>query len=651
MSSKQPMTKIHLLVCAVLVLLIAQPEALRSSITPTPFHYTYGSHCMESGRHGMLSIQQCANEGYIYVGTTDYLAPQGCGASDVYVVRLNNNGSSMWERTYDIADAGGGDVAHSMIECQDGSGFLIVGATDLAGSYRDIFILKIDCNGNELWTNTYGGVFDDVGFGIVETRNSMDILNPNSHDIVVVGYTASQTNQTADPYIFRTKSNGALLWDAAYRDNGVINTDFETMIAVTEATPAPIPNSNPPQLQQFGDIVAVGHRVLPGVQAEAYVLRVDGTNGQINRLAQPLQGAATFGMCVYDCNNELICGDEAFTSVIELQNPAEVGGQWTTPNVVIAGYTRSMNTSEVVMVKLIGGDPCTSQRSVFGDGPITCTTTAEEANQVREVTFVMPGSVNQWDLAVTGVTNRPAYPNVFDSDAFICTVDPTTLLPTVPGRGFTKAYGKVNNYEEGFSIDVVTAAATRCPGFVIGGNYQLTSPSGTHTDLYVVDTRPNGNSADPNPNPFCERDFLFQASAVLPTSVCSFATVWRIQSWNIHDTQLFTERDWGLERCDGVNKQSSETSTAESMQSHSLRLFPSPLAGGDILTIAFPAQEGSHATIRIVNTLGVEVFSKDIQMTGSGQLDVNTSGWARGSYAVEFHNGGTTQRASFILSD
>ncbi len=643
--------KSGLMIAGLLAIVLSCPnDNLLAGLTPTPFQYTYGSHCYESGFNGVQAIRHCDNDGYIYVGTTDYSSPTACDSRDIYVVRMNSNGTSLWERTYDIADAGGVDEASDLVECQDGSGFLITGTTDLGGTNTDIFILKIDCNGAELWTNTYGAAFEEWSASIIETRSSMDVINPTHNDIVVVGFTASQANATPDAYIFRTRRDGVLLWDAAYREGGIINNDFESFMAVTEATPAPIPGSNPPQVQAFGDIVAVGYRELPGAAKDGYVVRVDGFNGQINP-AQPLQRSATFSMCITDCHGGLICGDEMLMSVIELQNPAQTGGAFATPNIVIGGFTTSMNSSEILMIKLIGGDPCDYASAIFGDGPITCTPTNEAAYEVREIDFNMPGNINQWDLVITGYTDRPAGPGSGDSEAFICTLDPTTMYPTSGAplfRGFTKAYGQVGDNEDSYSIDVVPAGTCRFPGFVIGGNYSATSPGGSVNDLYIVKTLQDGRSAYPTSQPACERDFLFQASPISPLMACGDPVHWRVQFWNTHQTQLFGSPDWGFNICP-YPKQAVAPSEQQQPSPDILSVYPNPVGNDETLTIGFNLSSESELRLRIVNSIGVEVFSTRIADRSAAMLNVNTEGWAAGAYIVELHSGDQHHSASFIV--
>ena len=60
-----------------------------------------------------------------------------------------------WEQTYGGIDSDGG---HSVQQTSDG-GYIITGSTSSFGNGQfDLYLLKIDENGNELWFQTFGDV-------------------------------------------------------------------------------------------------------------------------------------------------------------------------------------------------------------------------------------------------------------------------------------------------------------------------------------------------------------------------------------------------------------------------------------------------------------------------------------------------------------
>ena len=112
----------------------------------------------------------------------------------------------IWNKTY------GGeyvDVSQSIINCSTG-GFVISGWTNSSGAGDlDIWILRIDDNGDHIWNRTFGGIEEDKGFEITEY---------SSGGFAVA---ATLTNTTAlydnnDFSVIRIADDGNLIWQKNY---------------------------------------------------------------------------------------------------------------------------------------------------------------------------------------------------------------------------------------------------------------------------------------------------------------------------------------------------------------------------------------------------------------------------------------------------
>jgi hypothetical protein len=85
------------------------------------------------------SVKNTSTGGFIIAGNSYSFAP----TSDVFVLNLSSNGSTVWTRTY----GGEGEDAGSCIE-QSGTDFIVCGyAQSFALTSEDMFILKMDLNG------------------------------------------------------------------------------------------------------------------------------------------------------------------------------------------------------------------------------------------------------------------------------------------------------------------------------------------------------------------------------------------------------------------------------------------------------------------------------------------------------------------------
>ena len=106
--------------------------------------HTYGSDLGESGR----CVKQTYDGGFIICGHT------GSGNPDVYLVKTDENGDTLWTRDYGGEDD---DYGYSVDQTWDG-GYIIAGMTRSFGAGSDdVYVVRTDFEGITLWTSTYGG--------------------------------------------------------------------------------------------------------------------------------------------------------------------------------------------------------------------------------------------------------------------------------------------------------------------------------------------------------------------------------------------------------------------------------------------------------------------------------------------------------------
>jgi hypothetical protein len=142
-----------------------------------------------------------SDDGYLVCGTTENLGGSG---NDVYVIRTDSQGDSMWSRT-----CGGGldDEGAWVCPAADG-GFLIAGGTESFGAGEfDVYLIKIDTNGDTLWTRTYGGVTDEMAVSAEQTSDG---------GYIVAGFTWSFGNGWSDVYLLKLDSEGDTLWTRTF---------------------------------------------------------------------------------------------------------------------------------------------------------------------------------------------------------------------------------------------------------------------------------------------------------------------------------------------------------------------------------------------------------------------------------------------------
>ncbi|MBI3135335.1 MAG: T9SS type A sorting domain-containing protein [Bacteroidetes bacterium] len=124
----------------------------------------------------------------------------GAGGFDFYLVRADENGVPLWEKTYGGSNWDKGDA---LVQVAADSGFVIVGETYSYGAGgKDMYIVRTDKNGDTLWTKTYGGVNDDWATGVLIDGDS----------IAVCGGTESYGAGMADGILLKMDMDGNIGW-------------------------------------------------------------------------------------------------------------------------------------------------------------------------------------------------------------------------------------------------------------------------------------------------------------------------------------------------------------------------------------------------------------------------------------------------------
>lgn len=172
------------------------------AFSQTTFEKTYDYGSKDYG-NSVISL----SDGYIMCGSTlddensDY---------DVFVTKVDLNGDVVWTNIY--TSLGTGDDEATYINGTSDGNFVITGSTtDPSTGDQDVFILKIASDGTELWHNTYDG-------GSAEDDGANYIVEGESNTLLVCGY--SYDGDYSYMWILQTDANGNYVWDNFYGLNG-----------------------------------------------------------------------------------------------------------------------------------------------------------------------------------------------------------------------------------------------------------------------------------------------------------------------------------------------------------------------------------------------------------------------------------------------
>jgi hypothetical protein len=157
----------------------------------------YGAGVYEAARQ----LTKTLDGGYAFVGLTNTF---GMGMGDVYVVRTNGTGDTLWTKCYGGINV---DDGNEILATADG-GFVIATETKSFGAGDfDVELFKIDGNGAVQWNELYGGTEKDVIHMLEQTNDGGFILGCISRSFGWI---------EPDMWLIKTNSSGAMTWSHNY---------------------------------------------------------------------------------------------------------------------------------------------------------------------------------------------------------------------------------------------------------------------------------------------------------------------------------------------------------------------------------------------------------------------------------------------------
>lgn len=129
--------------------------------------YNYGG----SGADWGESVVVLEEGGYAIGGYTNSF---GEGGFDFYLVKTEEDGTPIWQKSYGGSDW---DKAHSIAQIPADSGFILVGETYSYGmGNSDVYMVRTDQDGDTLWTKTYGGIQSDYANAVLVDGDSIVVV-------------------------------------------------------------------------------------------------------------------------------------------------------------------------------------------------------------------------------------------------------------------------------------------------------------------------------------------------------------------------------------------------------------------------------------------------------------------------------------------
>lgn len=158
---------------------------------------------------------QTEDNGYIIVGSSDSNdvdVANNKGSYDFWVIKISNTGDLVWEKSFGGSEI---DEARAISNTADGN-YLVVGDTRSANidvsqnrGAADLWMIKINSEGSLIWEKTLGGTSFDVGRSVSKTQDNGFLIAGSSRSSD--GDLRNNKGQN-DALILKINSSGDLEW-------------------------------------------------------------------------------------------------------------------------------------------------------------------------------------------------------------------------------------------------------------------------------------------------------------------------------------------------------------------------------------------------------------------------------------------------------
>ncbi len=156
---------------------------------------TYGGTLWDEGR----CVQQTDDDGYIIAGYTKSFG-NGGGSADVWLIKTSATGDTLWTKTYGIFS---NDYAYSVQQTIDG-GYILCGETNNIGTGSNVYLIKTNAEGDSIWSKSYGGITHEAGYSVQQTDDDGYIIT----GVALEGI----SNLNRNVWLIKTNPNGDTLW-------------------------------------------------------------------------------------------------------------------------------------------------------------------------------------------------------------------------------------------------------------------------------------------------------------------------------------------------------------------------------------------------------------------------------------------------------
>ncbi len=191
-----------------------------------------------TGDDHLRSVIATADDGYLFTGYTfsnDFDVLGNHGSSDIWIIKLDNTGNTLWQKCLGGTDA---ENSNYTIETADG-GYMMIGSAqsdngDVANHFgsserSDVWLVKMNNIGNIEWEKNYGGNSYDYGNAIIQLEDGGFIMANSTSSI---GGDVLFNHGDYDGWLVRINATGDILWQLSV--GGTKDDYFEDLIILED---------------------------------------------------------------------------------------------------------------------------------------------------------------------------------------------------------------------------------------------------------------------------------------------------------------------------------------------------------------------------------------------------------------------------------
>src|ERR1043165_5545389 len=165
---------------------------------------------------------QTTDQGYIITG----IANTSGNTQKVFLTRTDCHGEILWSKVYSTSSTIN-NISQRVIETHD-HGFLLAASSGAFGTYN-IMLVRTNASGVTLWKKTMNGPHDDLATSVIETPQHDYVIAGSTNS-----YGSDAGTAYKDVYLMKIDDNGNFLWGKTY-GNPQADDEAYDIVATTDA--------------------------------------------------------------------------------------------------------------------------------------------------------------------------------------------------------------------------------------------------------------------------------------------------------------------------------------------------------------------------------------------------------------------------------